>query len=65
MARRGPGGTYRGRAPKPPVCTPIIAPGEMAWFGSWCCGATWLLVLGDPRCFGRFGFVAAIPMAIH
>ena len=24
-----------------------------------------ILMLGDPRCFGRFGFVAAIPMAIH
>jgi len=24
-----------------------------------------ILMLGDPRYFGRFGFVAAIPMAIH
>jgi len=24
-----------------------------------------ILMLGDPRYFGRFGFVAAIPTAIH
>ena len=24
-----------------------------------------ILMLGDPRCFGRFGFVATFPIGIH